>query len=356
MALMLTWGAAHRRLSLMDDALIRLSGPGLRGLTRYLGGDWGGAARAWRAGWQGRAPEYSDDASGIGAMVAGDWPLAERRARTTLRLVPSALEPRFTLAEIALDRGRPADALETLGQVLGSHPEHVDALLLAAVTRARLGDNRAAIEAVNRALRHGTAGSRPTLFLRVLELAGDLGAAPRRALCLLAHLHRYLRIFDDAHGEIAMGFARQAIAAGDQPADAYLTLGIVLDKRGRHLEALGAFQQTLALERHHAEAYRWAAAEARVLRDHLLQYRMVRAALEAAPADPFYLEPVESVVTRWFGDIRTTAVLMERAVEANPANPAAHERLARAAAALGQAERAAAHARRGAELRQRGGR
>jgi Tfp pilus assembly protein PilF len=47
---------------------------------------------------------------------------------------------------------------------------------------------------------------------------------------------------------------------------------------------------------------------------------------------------------------------MQRAVEADPDNAVAHERLARAAMALGETERAAVHARRAAELHQRSGR
>jgi tetratricopeptide (TPR) repeat protein len=353
-AIMALWAVAYQRLSTMSSTFFRASGAGLRGLALYLQGDWAEAARAYRGGLQAwRRIEYVDDPSGAFALTAGDLAGAERRARTTLRLVPSTLEPRMTLGEIALDRGEYAAALGHLREVLARNPDDVDALLLSAVARGRQGDAGEAIAAFDRALRQGTAGSRATLMFRVLELAGDLAppGRPARALCLLAHLHRYLRIFDEAHGEIAAAYAAQAIAAGDRPADAHLVLGIMHDKRGRHREALAAFERAVAHNPRHAEAYRWASVEARRLQDPMLQYRMVRAAFEAAPADPFYLDPLEHVLLRWFGDARTMLVLMERAIDVDPRNAAAHERLARAALAVGERERAAEHSKRAADLR-----
>jgi tetratricopeptide (TPR) repeat protein len=356
--IMALWGVAYQRVSSMSGSFFRASGPGLRGLTLYLKGDWAEAARAYRAGlYAWRRIEYADDPSGTFALTAGDLSGAERRARTTLRLIPSALEPRLTLGEVALDRGEHSAALNHFREVLARDPDDVDALLLSAVARGSQGDAGGAIAALNRALRQGSAGSRATLMFRVLGLAGDLARPGRseRSLCLLAHLHRYLRIFDEAHGEIAASYATQAIAAGDRPADAHFVLGILHDKRGRYREALAAFEQAVALNPRHAEAYRWAALEARRLHDPMLQYRMVRAAFEAAPADPFYLDPLERVVLGWFGDARTMLTLMERAIQADPRNAAAHERLARAALALGERERAAGHGKRAAELRHEGG-
>jgi tetratricopeptide (TPR) repeat protein len=350
LALMAAWGVAYRRLSLMDGLPYQLSATGLHGLGLYLGGDWAGAARAWRAGRRGPVPAYGDDTTGTYAVAAGDLAVGERRARTTLLVVPTALEPRLTLAEIALSRGRFSDALQHLSEVRARRADDVDALVLTSLARARLDQDRAAIEAMNRALRQGSAGSRPTIVLAALELAGELATPPGRRFALRAHLHRYLRIFDEAHGDMTIAYARQAVAAGDHPAEAYLAWGIVLDKRRHHLDALRMFQQAVAADPGHAEAYRWAAVQAWRLHDPLLQYRMVRAAFEAAPADPYYLESVDQVVTRWFGDTRATAALMQRAVEADPANRPAHERLARAAEALGETQRAAEHKRRAAEL------
>jgi Tfp pilus assembly protein PilF len=353
MALMVGWGLAYRRLTLMNGVPVTLSRPGLHGLVLYLRQDWAGAARKWREPRPGRVPEYVDDTAGAYAVYAGDLALAERRARTTMLLVPSSVAPRITLAEIALDRGKPAEAIDHLQSVLALQPEHVDALLLTAVARSRRNEDRPAIAAFNRALRHNSAGSRPGLFLRVLELAGDLAplGRPARSLCLLAHLHRYLRIFDEAHAELVMDWAHQAVAARDHPADAYLAMGIALNKRGHYADALAAFQQATSIDPRHAEALRWAGNQGRHLHDPLLQYRMAKAALEAAPADPYYLEVADYVVVKWFGDTKATAALMHRVVEADPKNADAHERLAKAAGQLGEVERSVTHARRAAELR-----
>lgn len=349
-ALMVGWGVAYQRLSQMGSALYRTP----RALALYLRGQHSQAARAYRQGQRGHVwGDYNNDQSGFWALRAGDLALAQRRATTTLMLVPAAVEPRVTLGEIELERGQFPQALVHFGEILARQPDHVDALLLSAVASARAGDHGRAIDAINRALRHNTAGTRDTLLSRFLEIAGDLAAEPPglRPLCLLAHLHRYLRIFDEASGLVAMTYARQAIAAGDRPADAYLTIGIVHDKRGEYVAALGAMQRAIAIDARHAEAYRWAAVEAGRLHEPALEYRMIRAAFAAAPTDPFYLAPVERVVMTWFGDARTMAALMQEAIDRDPSFAGAHERLARAAEALGDRERASTHKRLATELR-----
>ncbi len=352
--LMAGWMAAYRTLSPLSIRLLPRSVAGLRGLALYLRGDYAEAARAYREARRGRVTlEYVDDTSGIWALQRGDAATAEHRARTTLTLVPTALDPLLTLGEIALERGDPDRALPYFGAVLGRHPDHVDALLLSAVAYGRLDDHDRAVGAINRALRHGHAGRRSTLLLHVMEVAGDLERRPHPPLCLLAHYHRYLRIFDDRQGDIARAYAERAVAAGDHPADAWLTIGIVHDKRGDAGRALHAFQQAIEADAGHAEAYRWAAIEAHHLHDALLEYSMMRAALEAAPGDPFYVAPAERVVLGTFGDSRTMTALLGGVLARNPTNAAVHEAQARALAARGEQERAAAHTRQAAELRRR---
>ena len=86
--------------------------------------------------------------------------------------------------------------------VLRRWPDHVDALDPHSVAVARAGDPARAIQDLNRVLRSSSVGGRDTILYRVMELAGELrerapGAQP---LCLLAHLHRYLRVFDHGDG------------------------------------------------------------------------------------------------------------------------------------------------------------
>jgi tetratricopeptide (TPR) repeat protein len=149
----------------------------------------------------------------------------------------------------------------------------------------------------------------------------------------------------------AEAYARRAITARDHPADAYLTVGVLLDKRGRYGEALAAFQDALAVKPDHAEALRWAAVEAWRRADLLLQYRMIKAAFEAAPTDPFYLEDLATVMVAQLGDLHGMAAFMERALELDETNAAAHEQLGRAAAGLGDPERARRHLERARALR-----
>ncbi len=352
MLLMVGWITAYQTLGLPSAAPLPFSAAGLQGLAAYLRGDYAIAARAYRLASHGRLDtSYVDDRAGMWALHRGHTAAAERRANTTLALVPSASEPLLTLGELALDRGDAGGAITYFNAVLGRYPDHVDALLLSAVARGRLGDADRAIATIHRALRHGTAGTRPTIYLRILEIAGDLARRPRPPLCLLAHYHRYLRIFDERQGALALAYAERAVAAADHPADAWLAMGIMYDKRHRPLLALHAFEQAIAFDPRHAEALRWAAVEAGQLSDHLLEYRMARAALEAAPDDIFYVAPAERIVMRRFGDGRTMTALLRMALERNPASAAVHDAQARALTALGEHERAEDHRRRAAELR-----
>ena len=351
-ALMLVWLVSYSRLRDLSSDFFQPSVAGLRGLALYLGGKHAEAARAYRAGLgSGRLPDYESDLAGDLALQAGNRVRAEQRADTMLLLVPTAVEPRITLAHLALRDGRAADALHALRPVLESAPDHPDALYLAAVIHARLGDPGRAIDLLNRGLRMGTAGRRETLLWEVLELAGDLSTASEKPLCLLAHLYRYLRIFDERAGDLAIAYARAAIAAGDRPADAYLTLGIVHDKRGEHAEAMDALLKGTAADPRHAEAHRWAAVKAEARGDLLLEYRMTRAAFEAAPGDRFHHGRLEHVVMDKLGDPRTMVALMEQALAVDPKSAAAHERLARAAALAGDRTRARQHADRAVALR-----
>ena len=343
--LMILWGASYRRLAPMASELFPMSRPGLRAVALYLIGDYVGAARMYRLAAQDEPGEYTYDMSGGLALRAGNLPLAERRARTTLALVPGAAEPTLTLAEIALVRGRPDEAERHADAVRERHPDHVDALYLSAVAHAYRGDDGVAITAMNRALRQGRA-DRETMLFHVMEVTGHLARRPaeQQPASLLAHLYRYLRIYDPANGTLAIAHARRAIAAGDHPADAYLTLGVVYDKIGEHAESLQAVTRAVTADPRHAEAYRWIAVEAWRRSDPLLRYRMARAAFEAAPADPFYLRTLDESVLRALGDPYTMTTLLRRAVEVDPRNAEAHERLAAVARMQGDVAAAVAHA------------
>jgi tetratricopeptide (TPR) repeat protein len=356
--LMFLWVAAYWQLSQLSVELLQVSRTGPRALALYLTGNYRDAARAYRAGLKGQLSlPYLYDPAGYGAFRTGDFDEAERRARTTLALVPSALEPQITLAELALERGKPGEAVKAFAAVLHRHPDHVDALYLDAVALARAGDPGSAIQSLNRALRANSAGGRDTILYRIMELAGELRERPpgQRPLCLLAHLHRYLRIFDERHGLTAMRYAQEAIAAGDRPADAYLTLGIVHDKRGEYEAARRAMGQAIVADPRHADALRWLAVEADKLGDPLLQYQMITRAFEAAPTDPFYLRDLELILVTRLGDPLGMATRMQQAIALDGSNAEAHVRLAKALALLGDDAGARQHALRARALQGRRG-
>lgn len=330
--LMSLWMVAYRRLNGIGGVFYEPSRAGVRAFVLYLKGHYGDAARAYREVH--RMPMWvvgdAHDPTGVYAMAVGDSAVAERRARATLERKPSSIEPRVTLAEVALDRGDLAEASRELTTVLAAQSNHADALYLSAVIHGRAGRPGEAIDALNRALRLGRVGGRRATLFRLLELAGDLerGPAAQRPLCLLAHLFRYLRIFDDAHAERALGYAAHAVTANDRPADAWLTIAVVQDKLGQHEAAMQAALHAVAADPHHAEAYRWAAVEARNRGDVLLQYRMIRKAFESALTDPYYVEDLADVVLGTMGDPHLMASLMEQALVANPDNAQARKYLA----------------------------
>jgi tetratricopeptide (TPR) repeat protein len=350
MVLMSLWVVAYWQVSRTSMHLVQLSRSGPRALVLYFAGRYRDAGRAYRAGQRGPITvDYANDPAGFWAFRAGHLDEAEQRAKTTLDLVPSAVEPLVTLGEIAIERGDPQAAVNLLTTVLQRWPDHVDALYVGAVAMARAGEPDRAIRALNRGLRSNSAGTRDTILFHIMELSGELQERPtdQRPLCLLAHLHRYLRIFDARQSDIAMRYAHEAIAARDQPADAYLTLGIVLDKQGEYAAARRAMLHAIQEDPYHAEALRWLAVEAGKIGDLLLEYQMIKAAFEAAPTDPYYLDHLERVVVKKLGDPLGMAALLQRA--GNRTNADVHARPARSALLLG--DRAAVHSQKAAELR-----
>src|SRR5262245_11871745 len=83
--------------------------------------------------------------------------------------------------------------------------EDVDAEILLALARAREGAGPEAIAALNRALRSGRQGTRLVTLYQVLATTGALASrpAPARPQCLIAHFHRYLRVFDQSEARPA---------------------------------------------------------------------------------------------------------------------------------------------------------
>lgn len=354
--LALLWLTAYWRLHQLDWRLITVSRPGA--LALYLTGKYQTAARAYRIGHQsGSEASYSDDPDGYRALRVGQRDEAERRAKLTLALVPTAIAPQITLGELALDKGRAIEAAQTLAAVLVRQPDNVDARYLEAVALARAGDPGAAVQDLVRALRTGSPGERDTILFRIMELGGELGARPasQQPFCLLAQLHRYLGLFDERHVLVSMAYAERAVATGDRVADAFLALGLAHDRRGEHEEARRAMRRAILADPRHAEALRWLAAEAGKIGDLPTQYQMITRAFEAAPTDPFYLADLERVLVDNLGDPLGMATLMDRALALDASNAQAQAHLTRVSALLGDQPGARRQSQRVTSLQTRNG-
>jgi tetratricopeptide (TPR) repeat protein len=149
---------------------------------------------------------------------------------------------------------------------------------------------------LQRALRHWRIESRITSFLWALETTGRLTRLPpgQRPACLLAHWHRYLRIFDPWQGWVAIRHAEQAIRAGDRPADAFVTIAIVRDKQGKPQATFEALMKALEIDPRNPEALLWAAKSYSERGDVANEFRVLKEAADAAPP------PTRSISRRCF--------------------------------------------------------
>lgn len=308
----------------MDDVFFRPSFSGAKGLSLYLVGDYRGAAKAYRAHLRQeyRAGRTTGDPA-LDAILRGDLAKAKELSQGMLERAPDDVAALLDAGEIALEENDLPAALEIFDRILQEHADHADASVLASVAYARSGDNDNAIASLNRTLRHNWIGSRPSAFLKVLETTGDKARLPdgKKPLCLLANYYRYLRIFDKRNGKSAITYAEKAIDAGDRPADAYLALGIVLEKEGRPEEALDAFRNAIEADPRYAEAYRWAATIYSTRGGDLLEeYRMWKGAYAAAPDDLFYADSYLRFLSERMGDLHQALKISLRALESSPGN------------------------------------
>jgi len=343
---------AQREISRMDAMFFRLSGPGAKGLGLYLVGRYEAAAKSYREHWRAAISTGATTGDrGSDLILGGDLGAAEQWAQDELRRAPGSTAARLLLAEVALERDVPATAAGLAAEVLAGAPDDVDAQLVLSIARAREGAATEAIAALNRALRSGRAGGRMVTFYQVLATSGTLAArpAPGRPLCLLAHYHRYLRTFDQSQARPAARYAWKAITAGDQPADAYVTLGILHEKAGRPDDALAAFEAARQADPRHAEAHRWAAVMYGQRGDLLNEYRAITMALEVS-GDAFYADYFFEVAVNKIGDPLRAAALLEPLAARTPDDVHLHERLGRVWTLLGDETRALDHYRQAARL------
>jgi tetratricopeptide (TPR) repeat protein len=304
----------RQRVAGMDERFFEASLDGVHGLVRYLAGDYVGAARAYRAHY-------------------GFLTLSE-----AAQAVPTA-DPDVLLdqAEGALARQALDLAQDRVARVLALERDQYDALLLSSVVNARRRKYGDAIDDLNRALRYPETERRLSSFFTVLAATGELQRLPskERPSCLIAHYHRYLRIFDHSRAGSAIRHAERAIAAGDRPADCLLTIGMVKLRQGKREASLEALRRAIEIDPKHAAALHAAAYAYELLGDLTTEHRLREAAAAAAPSDPFYAEPLYDLLSGRLGDYPSALVVAERIRTIAPGDPQGPVRVAQVHALLG---------------------
>jgi tetratricopeptide (TPR) repeat protein len=357
--------AAFDQLARMSVRFFGTSTVAARALGHYLAGDYARAARLYRDDLaRSAAATPAESPSSWLVMARGDLAQAEIRARVESQMAPADAEPLLTLAEVALARRESARAVELAGQALGLRREDDDALLVTAVAQARQDAFPAALETLKRALRSEGTERRRSVFLAVLELTGELDdrAFDARPYCLLAHLHRYLAIYDPSHAEAAVRYALRAIDVGDRADDAYVTLAAIDAERGRPTRGFARLQQALEVNPRNTAALVDAARYRARRREVAEEYRVMRAAYDADPDDPFILARLHGLLVQKLGDYRQALTLAESTVARHPRDAEAWLRLGQVQAHLGEYrgallsyQEAAALVPRTAELEERTG-
>jgi len=199
-------------------------------------------------------------------------------------------------------------------------------------------------------VRYLTGDYRGAAFLTILEITGELGARPVRSECLLAHLHRFLRIYDAGAGPVAVRHAKRAIGGGDRADAAWVTIGVVYTKQGKTGDAVDAFHEAARLNPRNAEALRWLVGHYSDRGDLISEMRFAKAAFEAAPTDAPNARLLQVVLAEKLGDFRQARQLYAAAVAAHPDSALLWGQLGQAQYQLGDFADALASGRRAAAL------
>ena len=310
----------------MDERFFRASLHGAAGLVRYTVGDYAGAARAYRA----------HHATGYEPLPG--LPSVPSRAGKRSSPKPKDVQALLTEGEAALAHNDLNEAEEIYARALAVETDQYDALLMTAVINGKRGRYGEAIQALNRALRQWRTETRITTFLATLETTGELAQLPAgtRPLCLLAHYHRYLRIFDQAQAASAIRYAKAAIAIEDHADDCWFTMGMVYRRQNNPHASLEALLHAIALNPRHAGALHAAANIYQERGDLLNERRMRVGAVAAAPNDVFYAEPLLDLLIHRAGDYREALTVGETIRALQPQNAVATEQVGEAYLLLGE--------------------
>lgn len=257
------------------------------------------------------------------ALISGNLQTAKNISESIIKIDPSHIISFLNLGDIAFDENRFDDALHYYQEALKINNENFDALLGASLSNAMLGTYDNAINYLIACLRTNYLESRVTSFLNTIRTLGYLeqnkiGSDLNKPFCLLAHLYRYLMIYDPWKADAAVEYGWRAIRAGDRPDDAYITIGVMEQKGEKLKEALAHFLKAVEINPSNPEAYKKASSIYAKLGDLENEYRLRKSAFDANSQDDFYAYQLSQFLSNKFGDYYMALDYALKAYNINP--------------------------------------
>jgi tetratricopeptide (TPR) repeat protein len=314
---------------------------------------------------------------------AGQFREAERLCREALQAEPRHAGALHLLGALALQAGRPQDALACLDQAVALDPTNALVRCRRALACVALGRPGEAVAGYHEALhaRHDLDAA----FERLAEgLRQASGGTEEGALSATAHNERGVALARQGKLDEAVACFRRALELRPTSGTARGNLGLVLAKEGRLVEAVACYEQALCFEPDSAEThvnlgnalrdqgkldaalarYRRAAqvrpdlVEAYLALGQLLgrQERLAEAeeyyrqGLSARPASPALLVPLGNNLQRQ-GRLEEARAVTEQALRADPSSAEAHNLLGVIEVQFGRPDDALACFERALEIR-----
>ncbi len=308
----------------IDHRFLKPSIYGIKAFVFYQLKDYEGAVVEWRRHYKVSVNKgYSGGDDGYYSLLRGDLEMARKTSELVIKIDPSHTISFLNMGDIAFDEGRFEDALHYYQEAVKVNPINFDGLLGTSLSYAMLGAYNEAIDNLIACLRMNYLESRVTTFLNTLKTLGYLeknkiGEGRKSPFCLLAHIYRYLMIYDPWKADEAIAYGWKAISTGDRPDDAYITIGVMEQKGEKLKEALAHFLKAVEINPSNSEAYKKASSIYAKLGDLENEYRLRRAAFDANPQDDFYAYQLSQFLSNKFGDYYLALDYALKAYNINP--------------------------------------